>query len=57
MGVTGPGVCMSGDSVGMCIRWGLHQIKERMDKKSQIWTFRMAFFIPNAKHWGQKCGA
>ena len=48
---------MSGDSVGMCIRWGLHQIKERMDKKSQIWTFRMAFFIPNAKHWGQKCGA
>lgn len=27
------------------------------DKKSQIWTFCMAFFIPNAKHWGQKCGA
>lgn len=26
---------MSGDSVGMCIRWGLHQIKGRRIKRAK----------------------
>lgn len=51
MSVMEPGVGMSGDSVGTCIMWGLHQTKGKMDKKSQIQPLCLAFFTLS-----QKCG-